>query len=325
MGNTRNIYLVIYDGFEILDMAGPASVFSTVNTLLEKELYTIKLISSTGGEITCSSGLVVQSHSLKSIAMGPIDTMLVMGSEPKNLQTALRDNILLEWLIAQASLTERYGSVCLGAFILAKAGLLDGHRVTTHWAAEKNLTEIYENIEVDPGALYIQSGKIWTSAGVTTGIDMALAMIVKDHGSNVMNDVAKRLVVYSHRPGNQSQFSKLLETQKLGDSQFSDLITWIDTNLDQPMKVSDLAARVMISERSFFRKFNKIVGISPSRYVETVRLQRSKELIESGISIQQTSAAVGYNNEQSFRSAFEKFFGITPAMHAKMTSQKTTF
>ena len=325
MTDTRNIYLVIYDGFEILDMAGPASVFSTANAVLKKEVYTIKLISSKGGEIACGSGLIVHSQSLESVSLTPRDTILIMGSEPKKLQEALMENYLLNWLTTHAPFTGRYGSVCLGAFILAQAGLLDGHHVTTHWAAEKNLGKLYENVQVDPGALYVQSGKVWTSAGVTTGIDMALAMIVEDHGSNTMNDIAKRLVVYSHRPGNQSQFSKLLETQNLGDSQFSNLISWINSNLDRPIKVSDLAAQVMMTERSFFRKFKKIVGISPSRYVETVRLQRSKELIDSGISIQQTSAAVGYNNEQSFRTAFERFFGITPAMHAKMTSQKTVF
>lgn len=325
MTDTRNIYLVIYDGFEILDMAGPASVFSTANAVLKKEVYTIKLISSKGGEIACGSGLIVHSQSLESVSLTSRDTILIMGSEPKKLQEALIENYLLNWLTAHAPFTGRYGSVCLGAFILAQAGLLDGHHVTTHWAAEKNLGKLYENVQVDPGALYVQSGKVWTSAGVTTGIDMALAMIVEDHGSNTMNDIAKRLVVYSHRPGNQSQFSKLLETQNLGDSQFSNLISWINSNLDRPIKVSDLAAQVMMTERSFFRKFKKIVGISPSRYVETVRLQRSKELIDSGISIQQTSAAVGYNNEQSFRTAFERFFGITPAMHAKMTSQKTVF
>lgn len=325
MTHTRNIYLVIYDGFEILDMAGPASVFSTANAVLKKEVYTIKLISSKGGEIACGSGLIVHSQSLESVSLTPRDTILIMGSEPKKLQEALIENYLLNWLTIHAPFTGRYGSVCLGAFILAQAGLLDGHHVTTHWAAEKNLGKLYENVQVDPGALYVQSGKVWTSAGVTTGIDMALAMIVEDHGSNTMNDIAKRLVVYSHRPGNQSQFSKLLETQNLGDSQFSNLISWINSNLDRPIKVSDLAAQVMMTERSFFRKFKKIVGISPSRYVETVRLQRSKELIDSGISIQQTSAAVGYNNEQSFRTAFERFFGITPAMHAKMTSQKTVF
>lgn len=315
----RGIYIIAYDGFEILDLAGPASVFSMANTVTDSELYAVHVLSLGGGPVKSKSGLTVDSLTLESIVPCSSDTLLVVGAETEELSSALKHTPLLDWLAEHSGAAERFGSICTGAFVLAKARLLDGHKATTHWAAQRALERRYDQVCVEPEALHVRSGNAWTSAGVSTGIDMALAMIETDHGRTLMNEIAKHLVVYACRPGHQSQFSNLLTAQTLGDGQFSDLLAWIDANLDQQIHVSKLAEQAGMSERSFYRRFARIVGETPSRYVEKARLQRAKTLIEDGARIKQVSAAVGYRSEQSFRAAFVKLFGVTPAMHRRMT------
>ena len=216
----------------------------------------------------------------------------------------------------------RFGSVCSGGFLLATLGLLDGHRVASHWDACKPLAESFPAVTVDPDALYVVDGRLWTSAGVTTGIDMALAMIACDLDTMIAGDVAKRLILYARRPGYQSQFSPVLQAQVRGDSPFAELIGWIQANLDAPLDVPSLAERAGLSERSFHRKFVAATGETPARFVETVRLDTARLLLSRGLPLKSVAAQVGLSPVARLSEAFGRRFGMAPGlfrdMHAGM-------
>ncbi|MEP3464500.1 MAG: GlxA family transcriptional regulator [Parasphingorhabdus sp.] len=313
--NRRTLFL-IYEGFELLDLSGPASVFSAANSLMEQTLYEVKTLSSQGGEIQSNAGLRIASESLSDVTLSKSDTILVTGAGRQSISNALTDTIMADWLARVALEAERYGSICSGAFLAANAGLLDGRKVTTHWAGRKTLAKTYPSASVESDALYVVDEGLWTSAGVTTGIDMALAMVERDHGATLMRQIARWLVIYAHRPGNQSQFSSLLEAQSAGDGIFADLITWIGKNLDRPLRLEELADRVTMSERTFRRKFTAQVGVSPSKFLEDMRLDRAKKLLSAKLPINVVASKVGFRSEAGFRTAFQRSFGITPSMHA---------
>ena len=213
---------------------------------------------------------------------------------------------------------ERYGSVCTGAFILGKAGLLDGRRATTHWAGRGRLDAFSKGLVIDTDALYVADGKLWTSAGVAAGIDMALAIVEVDHGALLKSKVAKQLVVYSHRPGHQSQFSELLTAQVKAHERYAALIDWLSTCLDKTTKVSEMAQFLGMSERSFSRHFTKAFNKTPSKLLEHLKLEAGKNLIEAGRPINIVASSVGFRSESAFRSAFKAQFGVTPTLYAQM-------
>lgn len=312
------ILLVVYDGFEILDMSGPASVFSMANSLSNKAAYKIEIVSANGGEVRSSAGLSVVTKTFKKVRVSDADTVLVMGATGRPLSQAIADKRIVSWLARISKTAVRYGSVCTGAFVLASIGLLDGRRATTHWAGCKQLATLYPSVSVQPNALYVVDDRVWTSAGVTTGIDMALSMVERDLGAALMGQIAKRLVVYAHRPGNQSQFSTLLDAQVAANGAFSGIITWIDAHLDQPLKVEDMAQQAGMSERTFYRKFADAVGVTPSKYLQRARQERAKALLEAGMPVKVIAAAVGFRSEAGFRSAFEAQFDMSPSLHRLM-------
>jgi len=312
----RRILFLIYDGFELLDLSGPASVFTAANSVGRRRSYEIKIISAEGGEICSSAGLQMASEKLAKITPGKTDTVLVVGAEGRAITTAMADATVTDWLKKAAKTVERYGSVCSGAFIAAAAGLLDNHKATTHWAGCKRLARAFPSVYVEADALYVVDARLWTSAGVTTGIDMALAMIERDHGSALMGQIAKWLVVYAHRPGNQSQFSSVLEAQSAAGGAFAGVISWIGDNLDQAVRLEDLADRAGMSERTFRRKFTEHVGQSPSKFLESLRLDKAKGLLEAKLPVAAVASMVGFRSEAGFRAAFQRSFGISPSMHA---------
>jgi transcriptional regulator GlxA family with amidase domain len=209
---------------------------------------------------------------------------------------------------------ERFGSVCAGTFILAGLGLVDGKRVATHWEACGPLAELYPSVKVDRDSVYVVDGTIWTSAGVTTGIDMTLAMIGSDLDGTIASEVAKRLVVYARRPGYQSQFSPLLRAQAKADSPFAELIAWVQANLDHPLDVPSLAARAGLSERSFYRKFLATTGETPARFIESVRLDAARMLLSKEIPLKAIATQVGLTPPVRLTEAFRRRFGVTPAL-----------
>ncbi|MCK8780059.1 helix-turn-helix domain-containing protein [Rhizobium sp. NTR19] len=321
----QDIVFVVYPGFELLDLAGPTSVFNGANRALslrsQPPFYKILVVSAAGGPVTSSSGIVLETAAIATLSTKHPATILVVGAEREPLLAAVSDAALREAVPSLAASATRLGSVCTGGFVLASLGLLDGHAVATHWDSSEPLTRTFPQVKVNPDALYVVDGRIWTSAGVTTGIDMALAMVAQDLDATVASEVAKRLVLYARRPGYQSQFSPLLQAQVKGDSPFGELIGWIQSNLDQPLEVPLLAARVGMTERTFHRKFAAATGETPARFVEIARLDAARMLLSRGLSLKSVAAQVGLFPPARLAEAFERRFGIAPRLFRDMHAQ----
>ena len=318
----HHVAFIVYPGFELLDVSGPASVFNSANRALVQRgmpaFYRVALFSADGGAIESSSGITVDTRAISDVRSGEARTLLVAGAEREMLLAAVADTSLRDALPGLAATADRVGSVCSGGFLLAALGLFDGHRVATHWDSCQPLAAAFPAVTVDPDALYVVDGRLWTSAGVTTGIDMALAMIASDLDASVAGEVAKRLILYARRPGYQSQFSPVLQAQVRGDSPFADLIGWIQGNLAAPLDVPSLAARAALSERTFHRKFTAATGQTPARFVETARLDAARLLLSRGIPLKAVAAQVGLFPAARLAEAFERRFGIAPRLFREM-------
>jgi transcriptional regulator GlxA family with amidase domain len=316
-----DVAILVYPGFELMDASGPVSVFSTANFILDQQekdpAYEISIVSGAGGTVRSSSGVSVDTRPLSKMPPRTLHTFLVAGAEADPLREVLKDPIVRERAPRWALKSSRYGSICSGTFLLAELGLIDGHRVASHWAACRLLAAGYPKVRVDEDAIYVEDGNIWTSAGVTTGIDMALAMVANDTCMAVANDVAKRLVLYVRRPGNQSQFSPLLRAQRTAEHPFGDLMDWVHLNLDQKLDVPTLAARTGLSERSFFRKFTEAMDETPARLIKSIRLDAARVLLSQGLAIKLTASSVGLSSSR-FAKAFERRFGVSPRLYQEM-------
>lgn len=315
---SRLIAFVIYPGFELLDVSGPSSVFAEANSLSvasgQGSTYAVEVLSPRGGLVLSGSGLALQTRALRQRSRGAIDTLIVAGANEQSLIAAMGDPTIRRWLPRLSVSAARFGSVCSGAFVLASLGLLDGRRVATHWDGAALLAEMYPKVTVDPDTLYVNDGNVWTSAGVTTGIDMALAMVGRDAGSQIAGHVARRLVVYARRPGYQSQFSPLLRAQVKADNPFAELLEWLPANLDRTLDVPSLAARTGLSERSFYRKFIAVMEMPPARFVESIRLDEARILLAQGLSLKAIAAKVGLSPTRRLTVVFERRFGVPPAL-----------
>ncbi|WP_243700291.1 GlxA family transcriptional regulator [Paracoccus versutus] len=318
----HRVVFILYPGFELLDMAGPASVFNGANRALgqvgKAPFYQISLASPGGGEVASSTGISVQTARLDELRGQRLGTLLIVGAESGPLQAAMADPELRAALPGLTPEAERFGSVCSGGMVLAGLGLLDGRRVATHWDACARFQAHFPDVNVDPEALYVTDGRLWTSAGVTTGIDMALAMVARDLDAGIAGEVAQRLVLYARRPGHQSQFSPLLSAQARGDSPFVALIGWIQANLHAPLDVPALADRAGLSERSFHRKFTAATGQTPAHFVETLRLDAARMLLSRGLPLKQVATQVGLFPAARFSRLFQKRFGLSPGTYREM-------
>jgi len=312
----RRILFLLYDGFEMLDLGATSGVFAAANSLAGESLYQVICVSEAGGPIACGLGFAVSTQPIAEIDPGPEDTVLIVGADQGPLARLRRPSAELQsWLARAAQRAERYGSICTGAILLARCGLLDGRCATTHWMAVPYLGRRNPAVTVQNDTLYVVDGRLWTSAGATTGIDMALAMLERDQGSAAMGQVARRLVVYAHRPGNQSQFSPVLDAQTAKDSRFAELVSWMEERLDQPLSVEILAARAGMSERGFRRHFTAQTGLSPGKFVDAMRLDRAKALLAGGMPVKQVAAGIGFRSESAFRKAFQEKFAMAPSLH----------
>jgi transcriptional regulator GlxA family with amidase domain len=318
----HNVAIVVYPGFELLDVSGPASVFNGANRALRQrgvsQFYNVGLFSVESGAVESSSGVALETRSIAELQPAEAQTLLIAGAEGEHLRPALADPDLRAAIARLAAKAERFGSVCSGGFLLAALGLIDGYRVATHWDASTSLAKTFPSVKVDPDALYVVDGRLWTSAGVTTGIDMTLAMVARDFDTTLAGEVAKRLVLYARRPGYQSQFSPVLQAQLKADSPFAELIEWIQAHLDEPLDVLSLAARAQLSERTFHRKFVAATGKTPAHFVEAVRLDASRMLLSRGLSVKSVAAKVGLFPPTRLAEAFERRFGVTPALFRDM-------
>jgi transcriptional regulator GlxA family with amidase domain len=319
----HSVALIVYPGFELLDASGPASVFAGANHSLcqhgKPPFYAIETASPHGGPVASSSGIALQTRQLSTLLPARVDTLLVVGAEADSVRAVTVDPRLRRWLPRCARVAKRFGSVCAGTFVLAALRLLDGKRVATHWDACVQLAEMHPAVTVDADSVYVNDGNVWTSAGVATGIDMALAMVSHDLGAGIAGEVAKRLVIYARRPGYQSQFSPLLRAQAKAGSPFAELIDWLQANLDRPLNVPCLAARVGLSERSFHRKFLAATGATPARFIEAVRLDAARMLLsQTHLSLKAIAAQVGLSPPVRLVAAFERRFGVTPRLFREM-------
>ena len=321
----HHVVFVVYPGFELLDTSGPISAFNGANRALKQgggqPFYGIELVSAGGGLIASSSGIVVDTRRIDELCSEPIDTLLIAGAEREPLLQAMADPAIREALPPLTRGAGRFGSVCSGVFFLAALGLLNNHRVATHWDACTPLAEAFPSLRVDPDALYVTDGQVWTSAGVTTGIDMALAMIAYDLDAAIAGQVAKRLVLYARRPGYQSQFSPLLKAQVKAYCPFAELIEWVHANLNAPLDVPALAARAGLTERTFHRKFVAATGETPARFVEIARLDAARMLLSRGLTLKSVSVQVGLFPATRLSEAFERQFGISPRLFRDMHAE----
>lgn len=310
-------YLLFPDALG-LDITGPLEVFNTASAVLERQGkteygYRNRFVAAQKGPVALSSGLkVVAEAGFRSRATP--HTLLIPGG--KGAAQAAASAELIAFIRRRAQASRRLISVCNGAFLLAAAGLLDGRQATTHWLGVDALTKNYPNIKVQPEAIFTRDDHIYTSAGVTTGIDLALVVVEEDFGSAVALEVSRVLVLYYRRPGNQSQFSAPLQAQTAAGKRFGGLHDWLVTNLNRPLAVAELADRAAMSPRNFARVFKARTGMTPGKYLETLRLDRARELLTSGdMPLNEIAEASGFGREERLRRAFLRRFKVTPSQY----------
>ena len=275
----RRVVLIGFDGAEGLDIFGPAEVFAGAGRRLGVPAYDVLIASAGGDSIVLTSGARVATRRLASIRPQADDTVLVVGGADRALDEAASNQVLTGWLLRASRIVRRIGSVCDGAFIIARAGLLDGKRAATHWSSCDRLGRAYPRIEVDREAIFVHDGRVWTSAGVTTGIDMALAMVEEDHDRRLADSVAAHLVVYARRPGFQSQFSEVLVAQSAASDPLGPLVAWLRANVRAPLDVPALARRAGMSVRSLHRHCLQELDTTPAKLVEKLRIEQARTLL----------------------------------------------
>jgi len=311
----RRIILVIFEGLQSLDLTGPCEVFAAA-ARLRPGAYEIVVASAAGGQVCSSSGLVLETRSLRGVRPGSRDTVLVVGGDEEAIRGAIRDERLLRWLRRAASQAERLGSVCSGAFVLGAAGLLRGRRVATHWAALDRLAASFPEVCVDREAIYVNDGALWTSAGVTTGIDMALSMVEHDLERSVADQVAARLVLYARRPGFQTQFADLLAIQTQRGDPLGPALTWAKTHPGADLRVEALARKAGLSVRTFHRRCVDQLGSTPARLIERLRVDRGRVLLgTTDLALKEIAARCGFRDSAQLGRAFERVLGVTPRVY----------
>jgi transcriptional regulator GlxA family with amidase domain len=311
--NEPRIVIVGFPSAQILDITGPLEVFSTASRFLAIPRYATQLVSTDGGPVLSTSGLEFATSPIAEV-VDDIDTLVVSGG--RDMGEAAADSKLVDNIRRLAGQSRRVTSVCSGAFLLAAAGLLDGRRATTHWAECAELERNYPNVSVEPDAIYVQDGNVWTSAGVSAGIDLALALVADDHGRKAAATVARRLVVYLRRSGGQGQFSALLAAQSANDEPVRDLLAWIPDNLTADLSITAMAARTHLSERQFSRVFKSEVGITPAEHVEAVRIEATCRLLETTLlGVEEIARTCGFGTPETMNRAFRRRLNTTPSDH----------
>jgi transcriptional regulator GlxA family with amidase domain len=319
----RHVVLVVFEGVQLLDVAGPADVFDAATRVAGAgdggPGYRLTVASADGASVRASSGMRIEPDTdLAGLDPEAIDTLLVPGGRGR---VVLEDSELVAALPRVAVFARRFGSVCGGAFLLAAAGLLDGRRVTTHWAGCEELAKRYPAVTVEPDRIYVRDGNAITSAGVTAGIDLALALVEEDHGAEVARTVARRLVVFLQRPGGQSQFSQRLGARVPSESPIRALVDGIVAEPAGDHRVPALAERASLSERQVTRLFAREARTTPARFVERVRVEAARDLLESGrSSVDAVAERCGFGSAETMRRAFHRVLGIGPGEYRQRFS-----
>ena len=310
------VVIVAYDGVSLLDLSGPLEALRVASThpnhVGASRIYACSVHSVHGGSIMTADNVPIVTEPVSALDGQAIDTLIVPGA--CNLDDVRRDRELIDWIDRRAPDCRRICSVCIGAFLLAEANLLNGRRVVTHWQHCERLAASYPNIRVEPDAIYVRDGAIWSSAGVTTGIDLTLALIEQDCGRSVAMHVARVLVVYLRRMGGQSQYSALLAAQtETASDAFAELERWIAENLTADLRVERLAERAGMSPRNFARRYRGSRKRSPARAVESIRVDAARRALEeTDDRIEDIARRCGFNSEEQLRAAFARHVGIAP-------------
>ncbi len=301
------IGILIYPDFQLLDASGPIAVFEIAGRFVPAAPKA-RMLALKPGPVRSSSGVDVLASGL--FGSGALSTLIVAGGN--DIEKTVQNNELTAAIRHLADGGMRVASVCSGAYMLAEAGLLDGRRATTHWCRELDFKSRYPSVNLEPDRIFLRDGNIWTSAGITAGIDLALAMVAEDHGDSVAQNVARQLVLYHRRSGGQSQFSSLLE-MKTPTGRFSDLLTWMREHLNQNLTVEILAEQAGLSSRHFARIFMSETGSTPTKAVERLRLEVAREkIISSSELIDRVALTTGFRDPERMRRAFIRAFGQSP-------------
>lgn len=312
----RQIVFLATPPIEELDLVGPWGVFTTANDVLGpgKRTYDLHLLTTSRARVFAGDGRLRLGGAVNYKRFsGSVDTLIVPGGSGPQ---ALSDCSVLNWLRTQSRRARRTASICTGAFLLAQAGLLDGKRATTHWKFVASLARQYPSITVEPDRIYVQDQNTYSSAGVTAGMDLALALVEEDLGCACALQVAQMLVLFLRRPGGQSQFSALLSSQRTDSKPIRELLVWITENLRRDLSVENLAAQAKMSPRSFARVFLREVGTSPAHFVEQLRVEAARRSLEaSAKSLEEVAAAAGFRSAESMRRAFHRCLGISPGAY----------
>jgi len=309
---TRLIAVLAFDDVKLLDVAGPVEVFAEANR--HGADYDVRIVSPHGGDVASSAGIVLRTHSsVAAVLREPVDTALIAGADSlttwpigDDLVTAARD---------LAGAAKRTCSICTGAFILAKACLLDHKRATTHWSAASLLARSYPDVEVEPDSIFVQDGDVFTSAGVTAGIDLTLALVERDFGPDTARAVAQGLVVFMQRPGGQSQFSPALEKPRATAPGLQALVDTIVATPAADHSLERMAARVAVSPRHLRRMFHDELSTTPVRFVESVRIDAAKRLLIEGSSVSIAARESGFGSAESLRRTFALRVGVSPSAY----------
>nr|AJY78080.1 putative regulator [Myxococcus virescens] len=314
----RRVLIVAFPEVQILDITGPSSVFNMASWVLGPKGpgYQVEIAATRRGPVKTKGGLLIHATTSLSRVQEPVDTLLVPGGEVTMKVGSVPD--LPPQLRRLARHARRVASVCTGSFLLARAGLLEGKRATTHWVAGGELQRQHPTCEVSADQIFIRDGNVWTSAGVTSGIDMALALVEEDLGRNVARQVARMLVVYLQRPGGQSQFSVQMASQWASSSPIREVQEWLPEHLQEDLSVEALAKRAAMSPRNFARAFHAQVGATPARYIERLRVEAARRLLETTQrNIKEIACEVGFGALETLHRAFKRALGLTPAEYRR--------
>ena len=316
---SRTIVLLGFEGAAALDIIGPHEVFALSSHLAQANSdppYRLILLADHAGPFRAALGLGLVANASWRDFHGKADTLLVAGGP--DMKHVVGNRKLLAWLRAMSTRTRRIGSICTGAFALAEAGLLENRRATTHWMDVERLAKEYPKVRVEPDAIYVRDGNIFTSAGITAGMDLALALVEEDLGREAALAVARMLVLYLKRPGGQSQFSTRLQAQAAEGLRLASLLSWLTEHYHEPITVEAMASRADMSERTFARIFVTETGDTPAYYLEKLRLEHAVRMLEStGISLDVAALECGFTGREQLRRAFQRHRGITPQEYQK--------
>jgi transcriptional regulator GlxA family with amidase domain len=307
------VEVLAYPMVQLLDVTGPLQVFATANDHITQSggaaPYVLRVVAKGGQSINASAGLAIGAAPLPRVGSA-VDTLVIAGGP--GVDAAAADPTIVDWVRRRAGKARRVASVCTGAFLLAASGALDGRRAATHWSVCKEFARRFPAVQVEPDPIFVRDGSVWTSAGVTSGIDLALALVEQDLGRTVALAVARYLVVFLKRPGGQAQFSEALSLQSAED-EFGTLHDWINKHLASDISLPTLADQAGMSERSFSRHYAEATGLTPARAVERLRVEAARRLLsESRLPVKRISQRCGFGSEETMRRSFLRVLSATP-------------